>query len=332
MDHLARAVEAWARLRDACLIEDGDRLSVLARPGRRGLAQVWPVGQVLAAGVDIAQLTGDRTEVEALVRGLRPYARGDGFVPMPGQRRRYFDDDAWIGLCFAQLFVQTGDERWRRRARRVWTFLTQGKDPDGGMRWIEGRRARHTCAAAPAAQLALRVRLAGGGPAAQVFAEDVLAWLDRTLRLRGGLYADHEDRGEIDRSIWSYNQGSTIGAHLLLHRVTGDPVPLAAAVRTASASLRRFDAARTWRHPPAFNAIWFRNLLALDAVAPVPGLDDALDAYLDRAWTAGRDPATGLFTAGGIGSYDGTPAIDHAGMVQLFALHAWPRELRGAIA
>ena len=36
------------------------------------------------------------------------------------------------------------------------------------------------------------------------------------------------------------------------------------------------------------------------------------------------DPATGLFTAGGIGSYDGTPAIDHAGLVQLFALRAWP--------
>ena len=58
----------------------------------------------------------------------------------------------------------------------------------------------------------------------------------------------------------------------------------------------------------------------------MPGLRDALDRYLDRVWRTAGDPATGLFTGGGIGSYDGTPAIDHAGLVQLFALAAWPPE------
>ena len=75
-----------------------------------------------------------------------------------------------------------------------------------------------------------------------------------------------------------------------------------------------------------FNAVWFRNLLALDAISAVPGLHDAFDHYLDRVWRTARDPATGLFTGGGIGSYDGTPAIDHAGLVQLFALRAWPTD------
>jgi hypothetical protein len=74
-----------------------------------------------------------------------------------------------------------------------------------------------------------------------------------------------------------------------------------------------------------FNAVWFRNLLALDTLARVEGLRPALDAYLVRAWRAGRD-ADGLFTAGGIGSYDGTPAIDSGGLVQLYALRAWPRD------
>ncbi len=332
MEPEARAFEAWASLRDACLHVDGDRLTVRSRPGRRGPAPAWPVSQVLAAAADLSQLTGDLADVDALVLGLLPYARGEGFVPLPGQRRRYYDDNAWIGLCFAQLFVQTGAEHWRRSARRLWSFVAQGRDPDGGMRWVEGRRARHTCSAAPAAQLALRVRIAGGGPATQAFAEEVLGWLDRTLRTPGGLYADHQDRHGIDRTLWSYNQGAAIGAHALLHRVTGDPVALTSAADTARASLRRFDPDRTWLHPPAFNAIWFRNLLALDAVVPVPGLMDALDTYLERVWAAARDPATGLFTAGGIGSYDGTPAIDHAGLVQLYALRAWPRELRDAIA
>ena len=74
-----------------------------------------------------------------------------------------------------------------------------------------------------------------------------------------------------------------------------------------------------------FNAVWFRNLMALDAVEPVAGLEGSIDAYLDRVRHDARDPVTGLFTAGGIGTYDGTPAIDHAGIVQLLALRAWPR-------
>ncbi|HVD69640.1 MAG TPA: glycosyl hydrolase, partial [Actinomycetota bacterium] len=102
--------------------------------------------------------------------------------------------------------------------------------------------------------------------------------------------------------------------------------PLHDAARTARASLEHFDGERTWRHPPVFNAVWFRNLLALDAISAVPGLHDALDHYLDRVWRTARDPATGLFTGGGIGSYDGTPAIDQAGLVQLFALRAWPHD------
>jgi hypothetical protein len=55
-----------------------------------------------------------------------------------------------------------------------------------------------------------------------------------------------------------------------------------------------------------------------------------LDAYLTRAWREGRDD-DGLFTAGDIGSYDGAPAIDAGGLVQLFALRVWPRDRRADV-
>jgi Glycosyl hydrolase family 76 len=321
-----RAFEAWDSLSRACLRpgEHGSRI-VRERPGRRKLAPVWPVSQVLAAAVDVADLTGDLAEVDRLVIGLRPYAAGDGYLPAPGDRRRYYDDNAWLGLCFAQLHLQTGEARWLRRARKVFGFVREGQDPDGGMRWVERRRARHTCSAAPAAQLALRLHQAGDDDATLRFARRTLAWLDRTLRGRGGLYADHVDpRGRVTDTLWTYNQGAAAGAHALLHLATGDETALEQAQATAAASLRRFGPDRTWRHPPAFNAVWMRNLLALDTVARVDGLRPALDAYLSRAWREGRD-RDGLFTAGGIGSYDGTPAIDAGGLVQLYALRAWPR-------
>ena len=281
---------------------------------------------MLAAAVDLAELTGDYRPAERLVLGLKPYAAGDGYLPTPGARRRYFDDNAWIGLCFAQLHLQTGEPRWLRRARKVFRFVREGQDPDGGVRWVERRRARHTCSAAPAAQLALRLHLAGGSTGTLEFASRTLGWLDRTLRAQGGLYADHiAARRRVDRTLWTYNQGSPAGAHVLLHLATGDPEPLERGLATAASSLRRFGADRTWRHAPVFNAVWFRNLLATDSVAPVDGLYPALDRYLRRAWRSGRD-GDGLFTAGGIGTYDGTSPIDSAGLAQLFALSAWPRD------
>ena len=70
-------------------------------------------------------------------------------------------------------------------------------------------------------------------------------------------------------TLWTYNQGAPVGAHLLLHRATGDEVALRAGAghgasrrSDGSAPIARGSTRRS------FNAVWFRNLLALDAVGP----------------------------------------------------------------
>jgi hypothetical protein len=115
-----------------------------------------------------------------------------------------------------------------------------------------------------------------------------------------------------------------MGAHALLFRATGERVHLERARQIADAALAWFaDGDRWWTHPPAFNAIFFRNLLALQSVASGGNDLAVLDAYLERAWSEGRDER-GLFVAGGIGSYDGRATIDQAAMVQLLGLRCWP--------
>ncbi len=327
-DHAAHAAAAWDTLRRSCLRLGGDgAVVVLEGPGGR-MAPLWPASQVLAAAVDLAALTGDLTDTLALVRGLEAYRSGEAYAPTPGARRRYFDDNAWVGLALLQLHLFTGEDEHLEAARRIFRFLQGGRGRTGGVRWVEGNSSVNTCASAPAAELAVRLFMLDGDPGALTFAEDAMRWIDRKMRLPTGLIADHEHRGKIDRTVWSYNQGSTLGANALLYRANGSDVELEDARRTAFSSLGHFSGEALWAHPPVFNAVWFRNLMALDALAPVPGFDQAFDAYLERVLAAARDPATGLFTAGGIGSYDGTATIDHAGLVQLLALGAWPRERR----
>ena len=91
-----------------------------------------------------------------------------------------------------------------------------------------------------------------------------MGWLGRTLRLPSGLIADHEDGGRVDATVWSYNQGSTLGAQALLHRAKGGPEDLDDARALARVSLEHFRGEVLWTHPPVFNAVWFRNLLDLE--------------------------------------------------------------------
>ena len=202
-------------------------------------------------------------------------------------------------------------------------FVERGEDAEGGVRWAEGRRSRNTCATAPGALLALRIHDRTDDEVALGFATRTLDWLDATLRRPDRLYADRIDGERVERTVWSYNQGSAAAAHVWRHRVAGDQGSRDIAKATAAATVAWFGRDdRLWHQPPVFNAIAFRGLLAVHDVTPIAGLLDLVDGYLDRAWREARDPESGLFTRRGIGSYDGRPAIDQAGIAQLFAVRA----------
>ena len=89
---------------------------------------------------------------------------------------------------------------------------------------------------------------------------------------------------------------------------------------TARSSLALFRAERLWREPPPFLAIWFRALLALPAARPEAS--SLMASYVERLLREALDPGTGLFTRGGLGSYDRTTTIDQAAIVQILAMRS----------
>lgn len=320
-----RALEAWRALCERCLATDRrGTLHVLDGP-RSGAAAVWPVSQVLAAGLAVDRLDPGAGRLDGLFDTLERYRVGDAYAPFPGDRALYYDDNAWIGLDLAQWHLQRGAPTALPGARRVLAVLAEGEEPGGGVRW---RRApgspRNTCSTGPAVELALRVHLLTGDADALALARRNDAFLHAVLRRDDGLFADHvEVDGRVDPTVWSYNQGTPVGADVLWWRATGERAHLDRARATASAAIGRFGRDGLWGQPAAFNGVFGRNLLVLGAVEPVPGLHDLLDRYLDRAWTEARDERTGLLFGGGIGRYDGGGTIDQAALVQLYALRAW---------
>jgi predicted alpha-1,6-mannanase (GH76 family) len=118
-----------------------------------------------------------------------------------------------------------------------------------------------------------------------------------------GLYWDHIDSaGNVDTTHWTYNQGSLIGADVLLYRSTGDASALARAEALADATLAYFDGPKLAGEPPEFAAIFFRNLLALAAVDGRTQYVAAAQAYADSIWS--RQP---------------TRLLEQAAIVQVYA-------------
>lgn len=327
----ARAKETWNKLRAEMGFAPSKGL-FREQAGSLKPATVWPYGQALAAGLDLAQLTGDYTQVGEMAKGLSNYQKGGAFAPGPFGGNRLWDDNAWVGLDMVQAYQQTQDPAYLKQAEDLFPFMLQGLSKDGGTYWEENnpRMTRNSCANGPAAEYALRLYMITKKPQYLAYAKNLDAALNGKLRSPEGLYYDNlGDDGKLDKAIYSYNQGAALGADVLWYKVTGDKKYLERAQQTAKAALDYYGKDdRLWKSSPAFNAIFFRNLLALDAVAPNPAYRQALDGYLDRLWKQARNPQTGLFTEGGIGRYQDTSAslLDQSGVAQLFALQAWRKE------
>lgn len=296
------ALDAWATLVRDTVRTRWNRTRLLDGPGGKPAA-AWPLAHVLWAAAEIRALGGD-PPMEELDDASGRLRSGDGYVAVP-RDKRYFDDNAWLGLSFLRLSAVLNEPAWRERARGLARFVMQGDDPEGGVRWVEGSLSRNTCSTASAAWLVL----AAGEPVGRSTAGRWLDWLDATLRRPDGLYADRIEHGVVYDEVWTYNQGAALAAMRLLGRPTA---PLRAAI------IERWPADELWREPPAFAAIGYRALL--DDPDPT-NVIERWDPYLERLRSAAREP-NGWYTAGGVGRYDERPTIDQAAVVQLFALRA----------
>ena len=328
--HRSQALAAWEPVRS--LVQHRRFRSPSVREGwwsGSGAAAVWPLSQVIAAATDLRMLDaiGD-DEVARLGEVLERYRDGDAYDPFPGSHPRYYDDNAWVGLDFVQQHLALSKEpssAWLADAQVLLAYLRSGEHPDGGVHWVEHpKESRHTCSTGPAGELAAHLHQLTGDEEALAFARRCAVFLTTKVRREDGIYEDNlRNDGSVGAGVHSYNQGTPVGLDVLLHEITGEVEHLDRAKASAASSLALYaEDDRLWRDSPAFNAIYFRSLLRLDAVAPTPAIRDLLVRYTERLWSDARDPATGWFTLGGIGSYERGGALDQAGITQLFAIQA----------
>ena len=146
-------------------------------------------------------------------------------------------------------------------------------------------------------------------------------WVRRCLLAPSGLYADHVNRkGVVEPQLWSYNQGTMIGAGTLLYQATHNSAYLYQARQTAKAALAYFTPERLGSEIPFFPSIYFRNLLYLDSVTHDPPGPRIAQAYVDYAWEHLR-LRNDVFVAGSPAS---AQLLVQSAIVQIYALLSSP--------
>lgn len=340
-----RASDAWAALRHEFYVPARGLFRETA--GSDQSAFHWPYSQALAAAISVAALAGNvnadaiNLAHAAASRYWTPRSTPPSFSssvqpPLGPGGDSYYDDNAWTALELLRIHRLTGNSTALQHAAAVFNFLVGGWDDNpkhpapGGVFWVDApwNRDRNTVSNAPSALVGLRLFEVTGKRHYLEWARQMLTWVDSHLRAPDGLYWDRISiTGEVERTRWSYNQGTMLGAHALLYRLTGESEHLQRATEIADAARAEFTLVRLRSQPLAFNAIYLRHLLLLHAETGDEDLLQPLVTYGEHLWYAQRDPSTNLVV-----SSQPLPLIDQAAFTQVLAMLDWDAGIYGMMA
>jgi hypothetical protein len=314
---------------------------------------LWPFSQALAATVSVAYIPNSQAslagvspakELQARLAGLNSYLDtnnsgspeglytstlpafdGTAAPPVGPGGTKYYDDNDWVAIELVRMYQMTHAPALLGSAEGIMAFEMSGWQERAGLACEGGlpfsnaatNGERNTTTTAPAAELGVLLYKLTNNVQYLQFAEKAYEWVRSCLQQPVNLYADHiGNKGVVEPRLWSYNQGSMIGAGTLLYQATGNAAYLYQARQTAKAALERFTPEKLGAESPFFVSVYFRNLLYLDSVTHDPPGPSIAQNYVNYAWQHLRG-AHDIFVAGSPAS---AQLLYQAAIVQIYAL------------
>ncbi len=307
---------------------------------------LWPFSGMLSASNALFETTGDKRYLrmvdDRVLPGLMRYyddnrapAGFASYVNDAEQSDRFYDDNIWLGIDFAELYLASGEDRYLDMAEEIWKFVKSGEDDllGGGIYWCEQKRtSKNTCSNAPAAVFAFRMFEATRDSLYFYAGKRWYDWTKRHLQdPEDGLYWDNVNlKSKVDKRKYPYNSGQMLQSAALLYRFTGDAGYLKEAQRIAASGYAYFFEPFTSPGAQSFRLLkrsnnWFIAVMMRGYVELYREDGDRryLEAFaknLDYAWNHTRDD-NGLFGK----SWDSVNQesrkwlLDQAAMIEMYA-------------
>ena len=188
-----------------------------------GHAWFWGQANMMEMVADVYDRTGsssERVTLSSLCAGFMDYHGQDW------SWNEYNDDIMWACIVFSKAYRMSGNTTFRDVAKanfdRVWT-RGWSNDLGGGMWWRTDNQTKNACDNCPAAIVACMLYEITGDESYLTKAKMLMAWTKANLVTANGAVYDHMNReGQVTTWIFSYNQGTYVGASNYLYKLTGD--------------------------------------------------------------------------------------------------------------
>ena len=201
-------------------------------------ADFWFAAQLWDTVMDQYDRTGS-AEVKRQINEVY-----DGFIKQypDWTTNKYNDDIMWWAIACTRAYKITNDERYLKKAKASFDFVHDNFLDDkfgGGLYWINERTCKNSCINSPAVIAAVRLSVLLKDPTYLEKAKSLYAWQKKTLTDGNGKVFDNINHDKarqttrIGRFSLTYNQGTYIGAAVLLYQQTKDKTYLDDAIKTA---------------------------------------------------------------------------------------------------
>ncbi|NIK75293.1 putative alpha-1,6-mannanase (GH76 family) [Paenibacillus castaneae] len=209
---------------------------------REGNLNYWWKAHAVDAMMDGYDRTGDEQyarKAEDIVKSI---------IKLNGSLfNEFYDDMEWLALAALRLYDATESETVKNYVIKLWGDIKTAwwEDELGGLAWKKDQRqSRNACSNGPAAILAARLYERFGSEEDLEWSKKIFAWQKEHLvdpetgNVYDGLELKADGTIDVNKNwIFTYNQGTYIGAAVELYKQTGDKGYLADAEKTAAAAL-----------------------------------------------------------------------------------------------
>jgi predicted alpha-1,6-mannanase (GH76 family) len=201
----------------------------------------WDNAEMMEVVLDAYEVTGAakyKIMFEAMYRN---------FISINGedwQNNKYNDDITWAVLFCVRAYLLTGDKFYLEKAKDQFNKMYSRAFSDtygGGLLWYQTKTTKNACINGPAMVACCYLARATGDSSYYSKAISLYTW--SKLYLLDTVTGKVNDNVDLDRKIgtlktstWSstYNQGSYLGAAVMLYQHTGEAGYLAEAVKIAT--------------------------------------------------------------------------------------------------
>lgn len=224
---------------------------------KKRVAYLWPTSGVFSGVVALLHQTGDKRYKKMLdnqiLPGLDMYfdakrqpACYQSYLNDEGNSDRFYDDNVWLVIDFAEAYNTTKDKNYLKKAELVWKFVISGWDEklDGGIYWCEQKKGgKNTCSNAPSVVAAAKLYELTENKYYLEWAQKIYKWTKLNLQdTTDYLYLDNINlEKRIDKRKFAYNSGQMLQGAALLYKITGETNYLTDANNIAKSAINHFS-------------------------------------------------------------------------------------------